>query len=227
MACSLNDRENHLQFLAITAMRLNEKIQSLNEDENIDINQYIRDVYQKYINNGFSEKDAAEYAQFVPNAIKMALSYGDVGYYIDTKYLKSLVKDFENFDNVLKFVKGEVLTEEEVNEIEKNDLNNSLNPANSNVNMSNDDYIIANQEAFAQEREDRVEGTKIQGAEDKTINRTKSKEEKRNESGEKRLNKAIDLLYESGAEIDSSGFIFPLLLFFFFLPHLNSFPQLF
>lgn len=209
MACSLNDRDNHLEFLAVTALELKEKIQSLKEDENIDINQYVKDIYQEYIDDGFSEKDAAEYAQFVPNAIKMALSYDEVGFYIDVKQLRSLVKDFENFDNVLKFVKGKVLTEEEVDEIEKNDLNNSLNPANSNVNMSNDDYIIANQEASAQEREDRVERTKIEGAEDKTINRTKSKskEERRNESGEKRLDKAIDLLYKSGAEIDSSGFI--------------------
>ena len=210
MACSLNDRDNHLEFLAITAMRLKEKIQSLKEDENIDINQYIRDVYQKYINNGFSEKDAAEYAQFVPNAIKMALSYDEVGFYIDVKNLQSLVKDFDSFDNVLKFVKGEsVLTEEEVTEIKKNDLDNSLNPDNSNANMSNDDFMIYEQEDFGQKREDRVEETKIQGAEDKTINRTKSKskEQKYNERGKKLLDKAIKLLYKSGAEIDSSGFI--------------------
>ena len=192
MACSLNIRDEHIKFLAITAMELEEKIQSLNEDENIDIDQYVRDIYQEYIDDGFSEKDAAEYAQFVPNAIKKAMG-SDVAYHIDTKQLRSLEKDFKNYDNVLKFVTGEsVLTEEEVTEIEKNDLDNSLNPDNSNVNMSNDDFILHDQEDASQKREDRVEGTKIQGAEDKTVNRTKEK------SKEKERIDALDKIEPDG-----------------------------
>jgi predicted GNAT family acetyltransferase len=116
MACSLNNKENHLEFLAITALELKEKSESLGEDENIDIEQYVRDIHQEYIDDEFSEEDAAQYAQFVPNAIKLALSYGEIAFHIDTKKLGSLVRSFEEFENVLMFTMPKI-NQERIDEI--------------------------------------------------------------------------------------------------------------
>ena len=116
MACSLNNKEDHLEFLAITALELKEKIKSLNDDENLDIDQYVRDIYQEYVDDEFSEEDAAQYAQFVPNAIKLALSYDSIAYHVDTKKLRSLVESFEEFENVLMFTMPKI-NQERIDEI--------------------------------------------------------------------------------------------------------------
>lgn len=125
MACSLNNPQEHLKFVALVAVELREMAKT---QDAIDIDEYVAGIYQEYIDDNFSAHDAAEYAQFVPSAIHRSLGIGEIAFKVNIPRLQELINEYKDINAVKKAMTGEAVTDEEVDSIKKRISDDAMKP---------------------------------------------------------------------------------------------------
>lgn len=110
--CSI-DKSLQLELIGMVAKELDEM--SKTPDNELNIEQYIKDFHKRAIDNGLSEDKAAEYTQFIPTAIRKSISLGD-GSIMDlvgsTKELRKIENEFKDLAAVKEFMAPKMDIEE-------------------------------------------------------------------------------------------------------------------
>ena len=103
MACSI-DKTLQLQLIGLVAKELSELAKV--PDTQLNVEEYIKNFYDRSIKRGLSAEKSAEYAQFIPTAIRKSVSLGDgsIMDIVDTKALRTIEKTFSKLEDALNFL---------------------------------------------------------------------------------------------------------------------------